>query len=148
MVVGKQLHELLELVLSLLAGWRQQLLNDLEYRYDVPLLRLTELGYQQNRRRQQPLGRIIKIGVLPEGSGVHAGEDDGLRDDLGVFFASGLIYQLVRVRLVQVHIFIDQMQEVIAVAPGRVPKVDYRNMISIVLGDLAVVAHDIAFGVG
>src|SRR5699024_2044482 len=94
---------------------------DLEYRYDVPLLRLTELGYQQNRRRQQPLGRIIKIGVLPEGSGVHAGEDDGLRDDLGVFFASGLIYQLVRVRLVQVHIFIDQMQEVIAVAPGRVP---------------------------
>ena len=63
----------------------------------MPLFRRTELRYQQNGCGQQALGGVIEVCVLSEGSGVHAGEDDGFRDDFCVLLRFRLVDDLVGV---------------------------------------------------
>ena len=148
MVIGEHLHELLELILAFLLRGCQQFLNDLEHRHDVPFLRFAELCHEQDRRCEQTFGGIVEVGVLSEGCCIHTGQDDGLRYDLGVLFCLRLVYQGVGMLLVQIHILVHEVQEIIAVTASRVSQVNDRYVISVLLGDVSVVTHDVAFGIG
>ena len=78
MIIRKEGHELLKLVLSFLTGGGQKLLYDFEDRHNVPLLRLTEFCDEKDSCGQQALRGIIEVCILPEAGGVHAGQDDRL----------------------------------------------------------------------
>ena len=147
MIVRKQLHELLELILALLAGWSKKFLNYLEYRYYVPFLRLAELRNEQYRCSQQTFRGVVEIGVLSEGGGIHAGEDDRLRYDLGVLLGLCLIHEHIGMRLIKIHVFIDEMQKIVSVGACGISQIDYGYVVAIALCDIAVVSHNIAFGV-
>ena len=147
MVIGKQRHKLLKLILAFLIGGSQQFLDDLEHGYDVPFGWLTKLSHQQDGCGQQTFGGIIEVCVLPEGSGIHAGEDDGFGNDLGILLSLCLVYQFLGMLLVQIHILVDQMQKVISIGAGGVTQINHRNLIAVLLGDGSVVAHNITLGV-
>ena len=100
MVAGQQFHELLELVLPFFIGRRQQFLDQLEHRHDMPLLRFAEFRYQENGRAQEPLRRVIEIGILPIVCRIASRHDDGLGDDLGILLRFGLVEQSIRIGLV------------------------------------------------
>ena len=50
--------------------------------------------------------------------------------------------------LVQIHIFVYKVEEIVAVTASRVSQVNDRYVISVLLGDVSVVTHDVAFGIG
>ena len=50
--------------------------------------------------------------------------------------------------LVQIHIFVYEVQEIVAVTASRVSQVNDRYVITVLLGDVSVVTHDVAFGIG
>lgn len=142
-IVGKHLHELLELILAFLSRWSQQFLDDLEHGYDVPFLRLAELCNQQDRCRQESFGCVVEVGVLTEARRIHAGENDGLGNDLRILLSLRFVDEGVGIRLVQIHILVDQVQKVVAVGSGWVTKIDHRNIVAVALCNAAVVAHDV-----
>lgn len=54
--------------------------------------------------------------------------------------------KIVRVRLVQIHILVDKVEQIIAVRLGRISEVDDGNLVSVELfGDLSVMAVEVAF---
>ena len=147
MVIGKQRHKLLKLILAFLIGGSQQFLDDLEHGYDVPLGRVTELCHQQDCCGQQTFGGIVEVCVLPEGSSIHTGEDNGLGNDLSILFSLCLVHQFLGMLLVQIHILVDQVEKVIAIGAGRVTQINHGDLVAVLLGDGSVVAHDIALGI-
>ena len=50
--------------------------------------------------------------------------------------------------LIQIHIFVYEVQEIVAVTASRVSQVNDRYVISVLLGNVSVVTHDVAFGIG
>ena len=46
-----------------------------------------------------------------------------------------------------IHILVDQVKKVVAVGASRVSQIDYGNMVTVALCNVAVVAHDVAFGI-
>ena len=118
-----------------------------EYGYDVALGRLTKLCHQQDRRGEQALRRIVKEGVLTEAGAITAGHDDGLGDDFGVLLGPGFVGQPALL-LVQIGVFIDQVQEVEAVALGGIAQIYNGNPIAVAVpGDASIVAKNIALGI-
>ena len=71
MRIGKQGHQLLELVFPLLFRRSQQLLDDFVYRNDMSLLRLTEFRNQKDCCCQQTFRSIIEIRILTHIAGIH-----------------------------------------------------------------------------
>lgn len=114
----------------------------------MPLFRRTEFRYQQNGCGQQALGGVVEICVLPEGGGIHAGEDNGLGYDFGVFFRFRLIDDLVgmALRIGRCTCLRDTIYYFRLI--GGISRVNNRNLVAVVLGDVSVVTHDIALGVG
>src|SRR5690554_1150767 len=50
--------------------------------------------------------------------------------------------------LIQIHILVHEVQEVITVRASRVSQVNDRYVIAVLLGDVSVVTHDVALGIG
>ena len=75
-----------------------------------PLRWRAELRHQQDGGGEQALGGVIEKLVLPEILPVHPRRDDGLGDDLGVPLGLGLVEQIVRVLLEQIHVFVHQVK--------------------------------------
>ena len=50
--------------------------------------------------------------------------------------------------LVQIHIFVYKVEEIVAVRACWVSQVNDRYVISVLLGNVSVVTHDVAFGIG
>ena len=48
----------------------------------------------------------------------------------------------------EIHILIDQVQKVVSIGSGRISEINHRNIVSIPLSDVSVVAHDVALGIG
>ena len=80
--------------------------------------------------------------------GVSLRADDGLGEDLGVLFGFGAGSEVVRLFSGDVHIAVDERQQVVAVRAGGVAQVDDRHLIAIALGGNGpVIAGQIPFGV-
>ena len=112
------------------------------------LVRRQKLRQKQNDRGQEPLGCIIEKCVLPMvGGSLRA--DDRLCEDLGILLRLCSGGKIIRLRSGNVHIAIDECQQVVAVRAGGVAQVDDGDMfIAIVfLGDGAVVAGEVALGI-
>ena len=144
MVVRQKIDELLKLILALAVGRRKQFLYDLEYGHDVPFLRRTEFRDEQDRRREDPFRRVVKVSVLPKRSRVHARQDNGLGNDLRILLRFRLMHELPR-PTVQIHIFVHKVQKVIPVRARGVTQVDDGYIVAVLPCDRAVVAHDVAF---
>ena len=134
--------------------WLQQILHQLEYRHDVPsflrvlLIRRQKLRKQQDRGRQQALRRIVEEGVLPVVR-VSLRADDGLGEDLGVLFGFGAGSEVIRLFSGDVHIAVDERQQVVAVRAGGVAQVYNGDMLVVVIlfCNRAVVAGEVALGI-
>ena len=51
--------------------------------------------------------------------------------------------------LVQIHILVYQMKQIVTITPGGISQINYRYLIPIMLfGDGSIISHDIALGVG
>lgn len=50
--------------------------------------------------------------------------------------------------LVQIHILVHEMEQIVAVTASRVSQVNDRYVIAVLLGNVSVVTHDVAFGIG
>ena len=156
MVWRKFRQQELELVLALHAAGCQELLHQLEDRDDVALLdRLAFriLGgqvfrHQQEHGGKQALGRVVEVGVLPVLGAVPGGIDQGLGEDLGILLRLGLGRQIFGVSLVDVHILVDQVEQIIAVRAGRVAQIQHGDLKAVaLLGDPRIVAEQVALGV-
>ena len=124
-------------------------MDNLEHRYDVPFLRFAELRDKQNRCGQQSFCGIVKISVLPERTSVHAGENDGLGDNFGVLLGFSFVGQLVGIRLVQIHILVDKVKQIVPIGAGRVAQVNHRNVVTVtVFRHHAIIAEQISFCIG
>ena len=135
------------IALSCITG-SEKLLNDLEHRDNMAFFRLAEFRYEQDGCRQHAFCRIVEVCVLSERTCVHAGENNRLGDDLGVFLGFGFISKRVRVFCIQIHILIDQMQKVVAVRAHRIAQINNRNIISVVFRrNGTVVSHDVTLGI-
>ena len=148
MVIGEQLHEQLELALALDLAGGQQVLKEFEYRHNVLFLLGKELGHQQDQAGEQPLRRVVEIGVLavvllP----IHL--DDGLGTDFGVLLHLGPGPQILGIFLHQFRVLGHQVEHIGPIGAGGISQVDHRHLVAIaLLCDGAVVAVDVAFGVG
>ena len=115
-------------------------MDNLEHRDDVPFFRFAELRHQENGGGEQTFGGVIEISVLPEAGGVHSRQDDGLGDDFGVPLGLGLVEQIVRVLLEQIHVFVHQVKKIESIAAGRIAQVDDRHLEAVAVpGDGAVI---------
>ena len=115
MFVRQKIDQGLELVLPTDRGGCQEFLNDLEHGHDMPFAGLSEFGHQQYGRCQQPFGGIVEVSVLPERGCIHSREDDRFGNNLRVFFRFGSKSNVVWVLLREVHVLVDQMQEIVSV---------------------------------
>jgi len=81
--------------------------------------------------------------------GVPLRADDGLGEDLGVLFGFGAGSEVVRLFSGDVHIAVDERQQIVAVRAGGVTQIDDGDMLVAVIffGNRAVVAGEITFGI-
>ena len=81
--------------------------------------------------------------------GVPLRADDGLGEDLGVLFGFGAGSEVVRLFSGNVHIAVDERQQIVAVRAGGVAQVYNGDMLVAVIlfGNRAVVAGEITFGI-
>ena len=81
--------------------------------------------------------------------GVSLRADDGLGEDLGVLFGFGAGSEVVRLFSGDVHIAVDERQQIVAVRAGGIAQVYHGDMLVAVIlfGDRAVVAGEITLGI-
>ena len=114
----------------------------------MPRLGRAEFRHQQDRRRQQSFRRVVKKCVLTEVP-VAAGGDDRLRNDLRVLLSLRLVRQIARFRKPEIHVLVDEVQEVVSVGARGIAQVDHGNLVAVILlRDLPVGAVQITLGVG
>jgi len=103
-----------------LAGF-QQILHQLKDRDDVPallrmlLIRRQKLRQHQDDRSEQPLRRIVEKGVLSTIAVITIGVNNGFGKNLGVLLRLGSSRQVLGIFSCDVHVAVDQCQQVIAV---------------------------------
>ena len=142
------------MALALDAAWFQQILHQLEYGDDMAallgmvLVRRKKLGQHQDDRGEQTFGGIVEEGVLSTIAFIAVRVDDGLGQDLGVFFCLGTSCQIPRFFTGDVHVSVDQRQQIITIRAGGVSQVDNGNIVPIaLLGNGSVIAGEVAFAV-
>ena len=139
MVRRELTHKDLEVALALdLAGF-QKILHQFEHRDNMAALLWIlfvgrqELGQHQNDRSQQTFCGIVEECVLASATVIAVRVDDGLGQDLGILFCLSTGCQILRVVSGDVHVAVDQCQQIVAVRPGRVTQVDDRHIVPIAL---------------
>ena len=157
MIRRELFQQKLELILSLHPAGSQQFLHQLEHRHDVALFNGISvrvlggqiLGHQQEHGGQQALGGIVEKGVLPIlGAVAAAGVDERLGEDLGVFLRLSLCCQVFGVGLIDIHVLVDQMKQVVAVRAGGITQIQHGDLVSVaVLGNTGIIAEQVALGI-
>jgi len=80
--------------------------------------------------------------------GVAVRVHDGLGQNLRVLFRPRPGRKVCRVRPADVHVAVDEREQIVAVRAGRVAQIDYGHMVAVVIFcDGAVVAGEIALGI-
>ena len=114
MICRESLQQELELVLAFHTGGALQILNQFEYRNDVPFFGFRELSDQQNNCGHQALSCIIEECVLTIGRCISVTVDQSLRND----FCKLLCLSFIRKQaafLVAIHVLIHQVQQIKAI---------------------------------
>ena len=99
----------------------QKILYQLEHGDDMPALlgvvfiRRQELGQHQDDRGEKPFRRIVEESVLAAVAVIAVRIDDGLGQDFGVFLGLGTGREIVWVTPSNVHIPVDQRQQIVSV---------------------------------
>ena len=99
----------------------QKILHQLEHGDDMAsLLGMVfigrqELGQHQDDRGEKPFRRIVEESVLTAVAVIAVRVDNGLGQDFGVFLGLGPGCKIVRVTPGNVHIPVDQRQQIVAV---------------------------------
>ena len=121
MSVRQFLHQDMKARFSLGLAGRQQILYQLEHADDVPPFPRVLFCWRQIFRKQkndggeQTFRRVIKKGILTVGRGIPLRVHNSLGEDLGVLLRFGTGGQILLVLLADVHIVVDQGQQVVAV---------------------------------
>ena len=155
MGVRQFVHQNLETVFSLCgSAGRQEVLHQLKHADDVPplcpciLVRGQILRQQQDHSGEQALGRVIEKGVLTVLGCIPIRVDDGLGEDLGVLLCLGTGRQILLILTTDVHIVVDERQQIVSVRSCGVPQVNDRHLIAVVLrGDGPVIPCQISFSI-
>ena len=155
MGVRQRVHQDLESVFPF-AGFAgsQQILHQFEYADDVASLPLIFPGRRQVLRQQEDDGgeealrRVIEEGVLSVVGSVPLWIHDSLGEDLGVLFRLGPRRQIGFILAADIHVVVDERQEIVSVRPCWVTQVDDRYLIAIVFGGhSSIVPCEVAFGI-
>lgn len=122
LMVGWELrHQKLEVALALDLTGFQEILYQLEYRDDVAavlgvlFIGRQKLSQHQDDRGEKTLCGIVEEGVLPAVAVIAVRVDNGFGKDLGILFGLRTCYQILRVVPGNIHIAVDQCQQIIAV---------------------------------
>ena len=154
-MVRRQLaHQKLEVALALDATGFQKILHQLEHGDDVSALLgmvfvgRQELSQHQDDRGEQTFGGIVEEGVLPTVAVIAVRVDNGLGQDLGVFFCFCAGRQIPRLLSGDIHVPVDQRQQIVAIRAGGITQVDNRDIVPIaLLGDGSVIPGKVALAV-
>ena len=95
------------------------------------LLRRQKLRQQKDHRGQEALGGVIKKRVLPAIGTVSIRTDDRLGEDLGILLRLGFCGNIFRIFHRDIHVLIDQGEEVVTVRPCGVAQIDHRHLIAV-----------------
>ena len=154
MGVRQFIHENMKACFPLSLAGGQQILHQFEHADDVPSFPRVLFCWRQVLRQQkddsgkQALRRVIKKCVLPVVGCVPLRVDNGLGQDLGVLLRLGAGGQVLLILTADIHVVVDEGQQVVAVRAGGVAQVDDRHLIAVALGGNGpVVAGQIPFGV-
>ena len=149
MIRRQAVQQKLEVIFSLYAAGRHQFLDQLEHRYNMPFLWFGKLRNEQDDRCHQPFGSVIKEGVLTISGSVTVSIDECLGNDFRIFFRPCFQSDIIGIFLVGVHIFVDEMQQVVPVRLGRIPQInDCHVVMVILLCDSSIIPIEVAFGIG
>ena len=96
-------------------------------------LRRQKLRQQKDYRGQEALGGVIKKRVLPAIGAVSIGADDRLGEYLRILLRLGFCCNIPGIFHRDIHVLIDQGEEVVAVRPCGVAQIDHRHLIPIAL---------------
>ena len=109
------------MALALDTAGLQQILHQLEHGDDmaallgVVFIGRQELGQHQDDRSEKPFRRIVEESVLAAVAVIAVRIDDGLGQDFCVFLGLGPGCKIVRVTPGNVHIPVDQRQQIVTV---------------------------------
>ena len=118
------------MALALDTAGLQKILHQLEHGDDmaallgVVFIGRQELGKHQDDRGEQTFRRIVEKSVLAAVAVITVWIDDGLGQDFGVFLGLGTGRKIVRVIPGNVHIPVDQRQQIVSVRAGGISQVD------------------------
>ncbi|GFI31660.1 hypothetical protein IMSAGC013_03058 [Lachnospiraceae bacterium] len=114
----------------------------------MALLLWTVFRNQQKHTGQETLSGIIEKCVLPVTGGICPGANDGLGCDLGIFFCSGLVCQVLRVLQPQIHVFVHHPQDIVSIGPGRIPQIQDGYLVAIVFFcNPCIVSEQVSLGI-
>ena len=107
-----------------------------------------ELREKQDDRRHESLGCVVKEGVLSVLRCVPVRADDGLGEDLGILLRLGSCSKIFRMLPADVHVVVDERQQVEPVRAGRISEIDDRNLVIVIIRcHGAVIPREVALGV-
>ena len=121
-------------------------LHQLEHGHDVPLfvsgaVQWNVLCQEQNNRREQPLSGIVEERILPAILIVTARIDDGFGKNLRIFFRFCPRRKVVRMFPCDVHVAVDERQQIAPVRARRVAQIDHGDVVAVVFfRDRAVIS--------
>ena len=155
MGVRKFVHQHLETVFAFCgSAGRQEVLHQFEHADDVSLLcpgflvRGQVLRQQQDHSGEQALGCVIEECVLTVLGGIPIWIDDGLGKDLGILLRLGTGGKVFRILPADIHVVVDERQQIVSVRASGVSQVNDRHLIAVVPGgDSPVVPRKISFGI-
>ena len=119
----------------------------------MPFFRLSilwrcELRQQKHNGSQQTFCTVVEESILTVLCSVAVRVDDGLGEDLGIFFCARTGGKILRMLACNIHVVIHQRQEIEAVRAGWVAQVDDGYLVAVIPGgDGTVVARQVSLGV-
>ncbi len=147
-------HQKLEVAFALDAAGFQKILYQLEHGNDMAALLgmvfvgRQELGQHQDDRGEQTFGGIVEEGVLTTVAVIAVRVDNGLGQYLSVFFCFCASRQIPRLLSGNVHVSVDQCQQIVAIRAGGISQVDDGDIVPIaLLGNGTVIPGQVALAV-
>ena len=149
MIRRQTVQQKLEVIFPLYIAGRHQFLDQLEHRYNMPFLWFGKLRNEQDDRCHQPFGSVIKESVLSVSGGIAVSVDECLGNDFCIFFRPCFQSNIIGIFLAGVHIFVDEMQQVVPVRLGGIPQINDCHVVMIILlRNPSIIPIKVTLGIG